>query len=54
MNARQAAEESLRELEKEKALLKHQRTASIRKAGLETDRKRVLENEGENSRQKHT
>ncbi|KAI2652076.1 Rho-associated protein kinase 2 [Labeo rohita] len=45
VNARQAAEESLRELEKEKALLKHQRTASIRKAGLETDRKRVLENE---------
>uniref|UniRef100_A0A671QQK3 non-specific serine/threonine protein kinase n=1 Tax=Sinocyclocheilus anshuiensis TaxID=1608454 RepID=A0A671QQK3_9TELE len=42
---RQAVEDSLRELEKEKALLKHQRSASIRKAGLETDRKRLLENE---------
>lgn len=48
VNARQAAEESLRELEKEKALLKHQRSASIRKAGQETDKKRLLENEGEN------
>uniref|UniRef100_A0A8C1EX63 Rho-associated protein kinase n=1 Tax=Cyprinus carpio carpio TaxID=630221 RepID=A0A8C1EX63_CYPCA len=45
VNARQAAEESLRELEKEKALLKHQRSASIRKAGQETDKKRLLENE---------
>uniref|UniRef100_A0A8C2EAN2 non-specific serine/threonine protein kinase n=1 Tax=Cyprinus carpio TaxID=7962 RepID=A0A8C2EAN2_CYPCA len=47
VNARQAAEESLRELEKEKALLKHQRSASIRKAGQETDKKRLLENEEE-------
>uniref|UniRef100_A0A672P9R7 non-specific serine/threonine protein kinase n=1 Tax=Sinocyclocheilus grahami TaxID=75366 RepID=A0A672P9R7_SINGR len=38
---------SLRELEKEKALLTHQRSASIRKAGLETDRKRLLENEAQ-------
>uniref|UniRef100_A0A673GFT2 Rho-associated protein kinase 2 n=1 Tax=Sinocyclocheilus rhinocerous TaxID=307959 RepID=A0A673GFT2_9TELE len=45
VNARQVVEDSLRELEKEKALLKHQRSASIRKAGLETDRKRLLENE---------
>uniref|UniRef100_A0A672P373 Rho-associated protein kinase n=1 Tax=Sinocyclocheilus grahami TaxID=75366 RepID=A0A672P373_SINGR len=45
VNARQAVEDSLRELEKEKALLTHQRSASIRKAGLETDRKRLLENE---------
>uniref|UniRef100_A0A673JVE0 non-specific serine/threonine protein kinase n=1 Tax=Sinocyclocheilus rhinocerous TaxID=307959 RepID=A0A673JVE0_9TELE len=36
---------SLRELEREKALLTHQRSQSIRKAGLETDRKRLLENE---------
>lgn len=50
MNARQAAEDSLRELERDKALLTHQRSQSIRKAGLETDRKRLLENEGENSR----
>ncbi len=50
VNARQAVEDSLRELEKEKALLKHQRSASVRKAGQETDRKRLLENEGENIR----
>uniref|UniRef100_A0A8C1STM1 non-specific serine/threonine protein kinase n=1 Tax=Cyprinus carpio TaxID=7962 RepID=A0A8C1STM1_CYPCA len=42
---RQAAEDSLRELERDKALLTHQRSQSIRKAGLETDRKRLLENE---------
>uniref|UniRef100_A0A8C2GF15 non-specific serine/threonine protein kinase n=1 Tax=Cyprinus carpio TaxID=7962 RepID=A0A8C2GF15_CYPCA len=36
---------SLRELERDKALLTHQRSQSIRKAGLETDRKRLLENE---------
>lgn len=47
-------EDSLRSLEREKALLKHQRSESIRKAGQETDRKRLLEIEGENSRQKHT
>uniref|UniRef100_A0A8C1L7W2 non-specific serine/threonine protein kinase n=1 Tax=Cyprinus carpio TaxID=7962 RepID=A0A8C1L7W2_CYPCA len=41
----QAAEDSLRELERDKALLTHQRSQSIRKAGLETDRKRLLENE---------
>uniref|UniRef100_A0A672QEB2 non-specific serine/threonine protein kinase n=1 Tax=Sinocyclocheilus grahami TaxID=75366 RepID=A0A672QEB2_SINGR len=41
----QAVEDSLRELEREKALLTHQRSQSIRKAGLETDRKRLLENE---------
>uniref|UniRef100_A0A8C2GFC5 non-specific serine/threonine protein kinase n=1 Tax=Cyprinus carpio TaxID=7962 RepID=A0A8C2GFC5_CYPCA len=45
VNARQAAEDSLRELERDKALLTHQRSQSIRKAGLETDRKRLLENE---------
>uniref|UniRef100_A0A8C2EBL0 non-specific serine/threonine protein kinase n=1 Tax=Cyprinus carpio TaxID=7962 RepID=A0A8C2EBL0_CYPCA len=47
LKKKQAAEESLRELEKEKALLKHQRSASIRKAGQETDKKRLLENEEE-------
>uniref|UniRef100_A0A673K5E2 non-specific serine/threonine protein kinase n=1 Tax=Sinocyclocheilus rhinocerous TaxID=307959 RepID=A0A673K5E2_9TELE len=43
--SRQVVEDSLRELEREKALLTHQRSQSIRKAGLETDRKRLLENE---------
>ncbi|XP_026088883.1 rho-associated protein kinase 2-like isoform X1 [Carassius auratus] len=45
VNVRQAVEDTLRELERDKALLTHQRSQSIRKAGLETDRKRLLENE---------
>uniref|UniRef100_A0A3B4E1Q9 non-specific serine/threonine protein kinase n=1 Tax=Pygocentrus nattereri TaxID=42514 RepID=A0A3B4E1Q9_PYGNA len=39
------AEDSLRKLEREKALLQHQNTESLRKADLETERKRGLENE---------
>ncbi|GAA6081907.1 rho-associated protein kinase 2-like isoform X1, partial [Tachysurus ichikawai] len=45
MNARQRAEDSLRKLEREKALLQHQNTESLRKAELEVERKRSLENE---------
>lgn len=47
MSARQRAEEALRKLEREKALLQHQNTESLRKAELETERKRGLESEGE-------
>ncbi|KAM9496365.1 rho-associated protein kinase 2b isoform 2-T3 [Clarias gariepinus] len=45
MSARQRAEEALRKLEREKALLQHQNTESLRKAELETERKRGLESE---------
>uniref|UniRef100_A0A8B9R7Q5 non-specific serine/threonine protein kinase n=1 Tax=Astyanax mexicanus TaxID=7994 RepID=A0A8B9R7Q5_ASTMX len=44
-SSRQRAEESLRKLERESALLQHQNTESLRKAELETERKRGLENE---------
>uniref|UniRef100_W5K8N8 non-specific serine/threonine protein kinase n=1 Tax=Astyanax mexicanus TaxID=7994 RepID=W5K8N8_ASTMX len=45
MSSRQRAEEFLRKLERESALLQHQNTESLRKAELETERKRGLENE---------
>uniref|UniRef100_A0AAR2KW37 non-specific serine/threonine protein kinase n=1 Tax=Pygocentrus nattereri TaxID=42514 RepID=A0AAR2KW37_PYGNA len=45
MSTRHKAEDSLRKLEREKALLQHQNTESLRKADLETERKRGLENE---------
>lgn len=49
MSARNRAEDSLRKLEREKALLQLQSTESLRKAELETERKRSLENEGEST-----
>ncbi|KAF7694267.1 hypothetical protein HF521_008020 [Silurus meridionalis] len=45
MSARNRAEDSLRKLERENALLQHQNTESLRKADLETERKRCFENE---------
>uniref|UniRef100_A0A8B9JN20 non-specific serine/threonine protein kinase n=1 Tax=Astyanax mexicanus TaxID=7994 RepID=A0A8B9JN20_ASTMX len=48
-SSRQRAEESLRKLERESALLQHQNTESLRKAELETERKRGLENEGKST-----
>lgn len=47
MSVRHRAEDSLRKLEREKALLQHQNTENLRKAELETERKRGLENEGQ-------
>lgn len=49
MSVRHRAEDSLRKLEREKALLQHQNTESLRKAELEIERKRGLENEGEST-----
>lgn len=54
MSARNTAEDSLRKLEREKALLQHQNTESLRKADIETERKRSLENEGEKGFNQHT
>lgn len=51
MNSRQKVEASLRQLERERALLQHQSTEHLRKVEIEADRKRVLENEREH--QKH-
>ncbi|XP_066534327.1 rho-associated protein kinase 2 isoform X1 [Hoplias malabaricus] len=45
MNSRKALESSLRQLEREKALLQHKSVESHRKAENEADRKRCLENE---------
>ncbi|KAM6915752.1 LOW QUALITY PROTEIN: rho-associated protein kinase 2-like [Xenentodon cancila] len=45
MNSRQTVEASLRQLERERALLQHQSAESLRKVEIETDRKRSLENE---------
>ncbi|XP_061563390.1 rho-associated protein kinase 2-like isoform X2 [Cololabis saira] len=45
MNSRQRVEASLRQLERERALLQHQSAESLRKVDIETDRKRSLENE---------
>uniref|UniRef100_A0A8C6MC14 non-specific serine/threonine protein kinase n=1 Tax=Nothobranchius furzeri TaxID=105023 RepID=A0A8C6MC14_NOTFU len=45
MNSRQKVEASLRQLERERALLQHQSAESLRKAEMESDRKRSLENE---------
>ncbi|XP_069014195.1 rho-associated protein kinase 2-like isoform X2 [Embiotoca jacksoni] len=50
MNSRQRVEASLRQLERERALLQHQSAESLRKVEIETDRKRSLENELNNLR----
>ncbi|KAK2890078.1 rho-associated protein kinase 2-like isoform X2 [Channa argus] len=50
MNSRQRVEASLRQLERERALLQHQSTENLRKVEIETDRKRSLENELNNLR----
>lgn len=47
MNSRQKVEASLRQLERERALLQQQSGESLRKAEIEVDRKRILENECE-------
>lgn len=47
MSGRQKVEASLRQLERERALLQHQSVEHLRKVELETDRKRSLENECE-------
>uniref|UniRef100_A0A8C5EXH8 non-specific serine/threonine protein kinase n=1 Tax=Gouania willdenowi TaxID=441366 RepID=A0A8C5EXH8_GOUWI len=49
-NSRQRVEASLRQLERERALLQHQSTESLRKVEIEADRKRSLENELNNLR----
>ncbi|XP_028252576.1 rho-associated protein kinase 2-like isoform X3 [Parambassis ranga] len=50
MNSRQRVEASLRQLERERALLQHQSAESLRKVEIESDRKRSLENELNNLR----
>uniref|UniRef100_A0A3Q0RXS9 Rho-associated protein kinase 2 n=1 Tax=Amphilophus citrinellus TaxID=61819 RepID=A0A3Q0RXS9_AMPCI len=50
MNSRQKVEASLRQLERERALLQHQSAENLRKVEIETDRKRSLENELNNLR----
>ncbi|XP_053192423.1 rho-associated protein kinase 2-like isoform X2 [Scomber japonicus] len=45
MNSRQKVEASLRQLERERALLQHQSAENLRKVEIESDRKRSLENE---------
>ncbi|XP_078130182.1 rho-associated protein kinase 2-like isoform X3 [Sander vitreus] len=50
MSSRQKVEASLRQLERERALLQHQSTENLRKVEIETDRKRSLENELNNLR----
>uniref|UniRef100_A0A8C5EMB9 Rho-associated protein kinase n=1 Tax=Gouania willdenowi TaxID=441366 RepID=A0A8C5EMB9_GOUWI len=50
MSSRQRVEASLRQLERERALLQHQSTESLRKVEIEADRKRSLENELNNLR----
>lgn len=47
VSGRKSLESSLRQLEREKALLQHKSQESHRKAENEADRKRCLENEGE-------
>lgn len=47
MSSRQKVEASLRQLERERALLQHQSTENLRKVEIEADRKRSLENECE-------
>lgn len=47
MSGRQKVEASLRQLERERALLQHQSAENLRKVEIETDRKRSLENECE-------
>lgn len=43
-------EASLRQLERERALLQHENSENLRKVELEADRKRSLENERERPR----
>ncbi|KAE8286770.1 Rho-associated protein kinase 2 [Larimichthys crocea] len=50
MSSRQKVEASLRQLERERALLQHQSTENLRKVEIEADRKRSLENELNNLR----
>uniref|UniRef100_A0A668ACL4 Rho-associated protein kinase 2 n=1 Tax=Myripristis murdjan TaxID=586833 RepID=A0A668ACL4_9TELE len=50
MSGRQKVESSLRQLERERALLQHQSAENLRKVEIETDRKRSLENELNNLR----
>uniref|UniRef100_A0A8D3C3Q9 Rho-associated protein kinase 2 n=1 Tax=Scophthalmus maximus TaxID=52904 RepID=A0A8D3C3Q9_SCOMX len=50
MNSRQKVEASLRQLERERALLQHQSAENLRKVEMESDRKRGLENELNNLR----
>nr|XP_023829330.1 rho-associated protein kinase 2 [Salvelinus alpinus] len=45
MNSRQRVESSLRQLERERALLQYQSAENLRKVELEADRKRSLEND---------
>uniref|UniRef100_A0AAY4D4V7 non-specific serine/threonine protein kinase n=1 Tax=Denticeps clupeoides TaxID=299321 RepID=A0AAY4D4V7_9TELE len=45
LNVRKQVESSLRQLEREKAMLQHQRTESSRKIEHQADKKRLLENE---------
>ncbi|XP_041814019.1 rho-associated protein kinase 2-like [Chelmon rostratus] len=45
MSSRQKVEASLRQLERERALLQHQSAENLRKVEIESDRKRSLENE---------
>ncbi|XP_028980849.2 rho-associated protein kinase 2 isoform X2 [Esox lucius] len=45
MSSRQRVESSLRQMEKDRALLQHQSADSLRRAELEAERKRSLENE---------
>lgn len=47
MSGRQKVEASLRQLERDQALLQHQSAENLRKVEIETDRKRSLENECE-------
>ncbi|KAI9544016.1 hypothetical protein NQZ68_005065 [Dissostichus eleginoides] len=50
MSSRQKVEASLRQLERERALLQHQSAENLRKVDIEADRKRSLENELNNLR----
>ncbi|XP_038134615.1 rho-associated protein kinase 2-like isoform X1 [Cyprinodon tularosa] len=45
MNSRQKVEASLRQLERERALLQQQSAENLRKVEMEADRKRILENQ---------
>lgn len=47
MSSRQKVEASLRQLERERALLQHENSENLRKVEVEADRKRSLENERE-------
>jgi len=53
VSGRKNLESTLRQLEREKALLQHKSLESNRKAESEADRKRCLENEGD-TRHTHT